>query len=180
MGLPDFFNQSEGTPIVWGEPGAVLMGRTVTNNMSLDALANGAGMNGVFVDLGADRAASYAVYILAETGTAPAAGAIVEVFFSESHTSSFFPGKATGTNAAYSSTPSVATNKMQLGNPFILVATADANTELIQDPYIFYPKGRYIAPVYINGLGQALRDEATASNNTSGIILIPIIDKVVE
>lgn len=181
MALPDYVKQAQGTPIVWGEAGAVLMGLTVTKNMSLDALANGSGRNGVYADLGADFEQAYAVYILAETGTAPTAGTYIEVFFAQSHTSSAFPGKATGTDAAYSSTPSVATNKQQIGGaPFVLIATADTNTELIQFAGIFYPSARYIAPVYIDGLGQALRDEATASNNTSGIILVPIVTQQVE
>lgn len=176
MALPDFLKQSQGTPIVWGQAGAVLMGLTVTHNMSLDALANAAGRNGVVADLGADFEQAYAVYILAETGTAPTAGNVVEVYLSPSHSSSVFTGKATGTDAAYSATPSVATNKNQIGGmPFILNATADANTELIQYAGVYYPPCRYVAPVYINLLGQALRDEATASNNTSGIILVPIL-----
>jgi hypothetical protein len=175
MALPDFVKQSAGTPIVWGVNGASIMGVTVTKDMSLDALANAAGRNGVWADLGADWEQAYAVWVVAETGTAPTAGNVVEVYLASSHSSSVFPGKATGTDAAYSSTPSVATNKLQLGQPFILVATADANTELIQNCGIWYPAARYVAPVYINSLGQALRDEATASNNTSGIVLVPIL-----
>jgi hypothetical protein len=176
MTLPDFLKQSQGTPVVWGQAGAVLMGLTVTHNMSLDALANAAGRNGVFADLGADFEQAYAVYVLAETGTAPTAGNVIEVFLAPSHATSIFPGKATGADAAYSSTPSVATNKLQIGGmPFILVATADANTQLVQFAGIYYPPSRYVAPVYINLLGQALRDEATASDNTSGIILVPLL-----
>lgn len=181
MALPDYLKQAQGTPIVWGVPGAVLMGLNVTKDMSLDALANGSARNGVFADLGADFEQAYAVFILADTGTAPVAGTYVEVLFAQSHTSSSFPGKATGTDAAYSSTPSVATNKQQIGGtPFVLNATADANTELIQFAGIFYPAARYVGPVYFNGLGQALRDEATGSNNTSGVILVPILTQQVE
>jgi hypothetical protein len=175
MALPDFLKSSAGTPIVWGVPGSLVMGLAVTKDMSLDALANGAGRNGVWADLGADWEQAYAVWVVAETGTAPAAGNVVEVYFSLSPVSSVFPGKATGTDAAYSSTPSVATNKQQLGMPFVLVATADANTEQIQNCGIWYPPARYVAPVYINSLGQALRDEVTASNNTSGIVLVPVL-----
>jgi hypothetical protein len=51
---------------------------------------------------------------------------------------------------------------------------------LIQNAGLFIPKARYVAPLYINSLGQALRNEGTASNNTSGIILMPIVDKIVE
>ena len=181
MTLPDFLKLNQGTAIVWGVPSAVLMGLTVTKDMSIDALASGSGRNGVYADLGADFEQEYAVFILAETGTAPTAGNVVEVFFATSPVTSAFPGKATGTDAVYSSTPSVASNKLQIGGvPFILTATADTNTELIQYAGIFTPPCRYVAPVYINSLGQALRDEATASNNTSGIILVPRLYTQVE
>ncbi len=180
MALPDFLKQNQGTPIVWGESGATIMGLTVTNLMSTDALANGAGRNGVFADLGANFEQAYTVWVVAETGTAPTAGNVVEVYLAASPTSSVFPGKATGTDAAYSATPSVATNKLQLGQPFILNATADANTVLIQNAGVWYPPARYVAPVYINLLGQAIRDEATNSNNPSGIILMPLIQAQVD
>jgi hypothetical protein len=178
--LPDFIKQSQGTPIVWGETGATVMGLSVTHAMGVDALANGAGRNGVFADLGADFEQAYAVWVVVETGTAPTAGNVIEAYLASSHANSVWPGKATGTDAAYSATPSVATNKLQLGQPFILVATADANTVLIQNSGIWYPPARYVAPVFINGLGQAVRDEATASNNGSGIVLMPIITEIVE
>jgi hypothetical protein len=175
MALPDYLKRTSGTPIVWGETGGTLMGLAVTHALGIDALANAAGRNGVFADLGADWEEEYSVWILAETGTAPTAGNQVEVYFSESHTSSVFAGKATGTNAAYSSTPSVASNKLQLGLPFCLVATADANTQQIQNAGKYRPGARYVAPVFINSLGQAIRDQATASSNLSGIILMPVL-----
>lgn len=180
MPLPDFLKQSQGTPIVWGETGGTVMGLSVTHAMGVDALANGAGRNGVFADLSADFEQAYAVWVAVETGTAPTAGNSVEAYFASSHANNVWPGKATGTDAAYSATPSVATNKLQLGLPFILVATADANTVLIQNAGIWYPPARYVAPVFINLLGQAVRDEATAANNGSGIVLMPIITEIVE
>lgn len=181
MTLPDYIKLAQGTPIVWGEAGATIVGFAVTNNMSLDALANGAGRNGVLADLGASWDQEYEVWIVAETGTAPANGAVVEVYLAPSPTNSVFPGKATGTDAAYSATPSVAANKVQIGvQPLILVATADANAVLIQYAGTWRPPSRYVAPVYINSLGVALRDEATNSNNPSGIILVPKILQQVE
>lgn len=173
MPLPDYFRSSSGTPIVWGQAGAVLMGLTVTKNMSLNGLVNGSGWNGVYADLGANWEQEYSVWVMAETGTAPVAGNVIEVYFSCSHTTTAFPGKATGTDAAYSATPSVATNKLLLGLPVCLVTTADLNTELIQNAQKWFPTSRYVAPVLINSLGQALRAEGTAANNTSGIIMVP-------
>ena len=40
MPLPDYIEVTQGTAIIWGEAGAT--GPTVTNTLSLDALANGA------------------------------------------------------------------------------------------------------------------------------------------
>jgi hypothetical protein len=54
-----------------------------------------------------------------------------------------------------------------------LVATADADTVLIQAPVLWRPLGRYVAPIADNNLGQAIRDEGTATNNGSRLIIIP-------
>ena len=51
---------------------------------------------------------------------------------------------------------------------------------LIQAPVVWRPIGRYVAPIVDNNLGQAIRDEATATNNGSRVILIPLVDKVVD
>jgi hypothetical protein len=164
MALPDFLKSSAGTPIVWGVPGSLVMGLAVTKDMSLDALANGAGRNGVWADLGADWEQAYAVWVVAETGTAPAAGNVVEVYFSLSPVSSVFPGKATGTDAAYSATPSVATNKQQLRYAvsfwsLLLTRTlsrfriAESGTHPLDTSRL----------CMLTALGQALRDEVTAS-----------------
>lgn len=173
MTLPDFLKLAAGAAIVWGEPGATVMGLPVTNAMSVDGLANGAGRNGVFADLGANWSMAYCVWILAETGTAPANGALVEAFFALSHNGSIWPGKATGTDSVYSATPSVAANKMGLGMPFTLSAQADANTVLLQNGELWTPPARYVAPVYINSLGVGIRDQATNSANGSGIVMVP-------
>jgi hypothetical protein len=43
---------------------------------------------------------------------------------------------------------------------------------------IWIPKGRYVTPVVHNQLGQAFRDEATATNNDSRVMLTPVSVKV--
>jgi hypothetical protein len=182
MTLPDFLKLAAGAAIVWGEPGATVFGLAVTHAMSVDGLANGAGRNGVFADLGVNWDLAYSIWIAAETGSAPTAGALVEAFLAGSHSSSVWPGKATGTDAAYSATPSVAANKALLGadDLFTLQATAETNSVLTANVRIFQPKCRFIAPVYINSLGVAIRDEATNSANGSGIVMVPVIASQVE
>ena len=172
MALPDFFTIGQGTPVIWGEAGATGISLTVTKTLSLDALADGAGRMGASADLGANWYLEYLLWLIVETGTAPTAANIVELFMACSHDNTNWPGKVTGTDAAYPTT--VSANKKQLGAPAsILIATADANAILYQAPVIWRPAGRYVAPVVVNSLGQAFRDETTATNNDSRVVLVP-------
>ena len=174
MALPDYQEVTQGTAIVWGEAGA----SGVTATLSLDALANGAARMGASVDLGANFARRYAVIVRAETGTAPTAGNTVDVYLVTSHDNTNWPAKVTGSDASYTLGTSDA-NLRQAGPPLAsLIATADANTVLEQAAVIWEPAGRYVAPIYDNNLGQALRDETTATDNGSRIILIPLRDVI--
>lgn len=167
-----YIKATQGTPIVWGETGAT----GVTHKLSLDALANGAARQGDYADLTANFAKRYAVYVFAETGTAPSAGVTADVYLVCSHDGTTWPAKVTGSDGSYTLGTSDA-NLRQAGPPAAsLIATADANTVLGQDPVIWEPKGRYVAPIYDNNLGQGLRDETTATDNGSRIVLVPLPD----
>jgi hypothetical protein len=167
--MPTYFLRELGTSIVWGEASGV----GVTNAFSLDALADGAGRMGPFVDLGVSWADEHVLELRIETGTAPSAGKTTELYLAFSVDSSNWPGKVTGSDAAYPAT--VADNKKLLGVPAcVLCATADGTTILRQAPVLIRPRGRYVAPVLINVLGVAFRDEATNSNNDSRVILTPL------
>ena len=169
MALPDYFTREFGTAIVWGEAG----GSGVTNTLSLDALADAAGRMGASVDLGAVWYGLMLLELVVETGTAPAIDRYVECYLAWSRNNSDWPGKVTGSDAAYPST--VAQNKKQLGYPSaVLISTADSNTILRQNAVVVIARARYVAPVVINLLGQSFRDETTASNNDSRVILTPI------
>jgi hypothetical protein len=176
MALPDTFKVSQGAAIVWGEAGA----SGVTHTLSLDALADGAARQGASADLTSDWDRDYAVYLVAETGTAPTAGNVVDLYLVSSHNGTDWPAKVTGSDAAYTLGTSDA-NLRQAGAPVVsLFATNDANTVLRQAPVVWRPAGRYVAPIVDNNLGQAIRDETTATNNDSRVILIPLIDKVID
>ena len=177
MALPDFFTIGQGTPVIWGEAGATGISLTVTKTLSLDALADGSGRMGASADLGATFYKWFLLWLIVETGTAPTAANIVELFMACSHDNTNWPGKVTGSDAAYPTT--VAANKKQLGAPAsILIATNDANTVLYQQPVLWRPAARYVAPVVVNSLGQAFRDESTATNNDSRVVLVPLQDQV--
>ena len=174
MALPDQINVKQGTPIIWGEAGAP----GVTHTLSTDALANGAARMGAAADLGATFARRYAVYIFGETGTAPTAGNTLDVYLVTSWDNSTWPAKVTGSDGAYTLGTSDA-NLRQAGPAVTsLIATADANTVLGQDPVIWEPKGRYVVPILDNNLGQAIRDETTATDNGTRIVIVPLPDVI--
>lgn len=169
MALPDYVEATQGTAIIWGEAGA----SGVTATLSLDALANGAARMGAAVDLGANFSEEYLVYLLIETGTAPTAGNTVDLYLISSYDNSTWPAKVTGSDGSYTLGTSDA-NLRQAGPPVVsLIATNDANTVLVQAPVIWRPRGRYVVPIVDNNLGQAVRDETTATDNDSRVILVP-------
>lgn len=184
MALPDYSGLVQGTPIIWGESGA----SGVTHTMSLDALANGTAQQGASADLALSLSGGAVlllpqfcyVYLSVETGTAPTAGLTVELYLVSSYNNTLWPAKATGSNGSYTLGTSDA-NLRQAGNPVVsLSATNDGNTVLTQAPSIWVPRGRYVAPIVDNNLGQAFRDEATASNNDSRVIVVPVYPAIVD
>lgn len=169
MALPDYVEATQGTAIIWGEAGA----SGVTATLSLDALANGAARMGAAVDLGANFSEEYLVYLIIETGTAPTAGTTVDLYLVSSYDNTTWPAKVTGSDGAYTLGTSDA-NLRQAGAPVVsLIATNDSNTVLVQAPVIWRPRGRYVVPIVDNNLGQAIRDETTATDNDSRVILVP-------
>lgn len=160
---------SRGTPIVWGQTGAL----SVTHVLSINGLADGSARMGQYADLGAEHAEEFEVYLMIKTGTAPTAGNTVDLYLVCTNDLSNWPGKVTGSDASYTLGTSDA-NLRQCGMPAsCLVATNDANTTLIQSPTLWVPKGRYVTPILDNNLGQAIVSEGTASNNPTKVILIP-------
>ena len=176
MALPDYIEVTQGTAIIWGESGA----SGVTAVCSLDALANGAARQGASVDLGANFADEYLVYFSVETGTAPAAGTTAEAYLVSSYDNTLWPAKVTGSNGSYTLGTSDA-NLRQVGSPVVsLVATNDGNTILTQVPSVWYPRGRYVSPIADNNLGQAVRNETTATDNGSRLIVVPMYPAIVD
>ena len=177
MALPDTFFVEQGTPIVWGEAGA----SGVTATLSLDALPDGEARMGASVDLGAKFARRYAVYFIVETGTAPTAGRTAELYLASSYNNTTWPAGVTGSAGTWPSDGDEDQWSTQLGNPVsVLGATNDGNTIQTQQPTIWEPAGRYVVPVVDNNLGQAFRDETTATDNGSRIILVPLTEGIQE
>ena len=170
MALPDYFKIEAGTPVIWGEAG----GSGVTHTLSLDALADGTARMGAVADLGAAWDEEYSVMLVVETGTAPTAGNRVDLYLPCTHSTSYYPGGVTGSDGAWPADSNEDEWALQLGAPVVsLMATNDGNTTQVQAPVIWRPAGRYVVAVVDNNLGQAFRDQATASNNASRVILTP-------
>jgi hypothetical protein len=85
-----------------------------------------------------------------------------------------YPGGTTGSDGAWPSDGNEDEWAKQLGAPVIsLAASNDANTIQVSNAVIWRPAGRYVVPVVDNNWDQAVRDEATATNNDSRVIMVP-------
>ena len=170
MALPDYFKRELGTAVIWGEAGA----SGVTHTLTFEALASGAARMGAVADLGTPAEDEYLVMLIIETGTAPTAGGTVDLYLGCSDSTARYPGGLTGSDAAWPGDGDEDQWAKQLGPPVVqLVATNDGNTVQIQNAVIWRPSGRYVIPVVDNNMDQAVRDEATATDNDSRVILVP-------
>lgn len=177
MALPDYLAASHGTAVIWGEAGA----SGVTATLSLDALASGSARMGAAVDLGATWDQDYYVQLVIESGTAPTAGGTVDLYLASSYDNSTWPAGVSGSDGAWPADGNEDEWAKQLGLPVCqLVATNDGNTVQKQQPVLWRPVGRYVVPVVDNNMDQAIRDEATATNNDSRVILVPVRSSVVD
>ncbi len=174
MALPDYFKLSQGTAVIWGEAGATGSLGSVTNTLSLDALASGSARMGAEVDLGAEWNQEYLLIVAIESGTAPTAGGLMDCYLAWSMDGTNYPAGVTGSDGAWPADSNEDEWAKQLGLGYSLPATNDANTLQISNIWKVQAKGRYVTPVIDNNWDQAIRDEATATDNGSRVILIPL------
>ena len=169
-----------GTAIAFGEATGTIGGVAVTNTLSLDALASGSARMSAEVDLGADMPLYVDIIPFAETGTAPTAGLTADVYPVFSHDGTNYAAGVTGSDAAWPADGNEDEWAAQLGQSCPYVATNDGNTVGQQECYRVPCLGRYMVIVYDNNLGQALRDEATAANNGSGVVAYPVFEYAID
>lgn len=170
MALPDYFKIEPGTAVIWGEAGA----SGVTLTLTFEALAAGSARMGAVADLGAQFESEYLVMLIIESGTAPTAGGLMDLYMVSTDATTRYPGGTTGSDSAWPSDGDEDQWAKQLGAPVIsLAATNDANTIQVSNAVIWRPAGRYVVPVVDNNWDQAVRDEATATNNDSRVIMVP-------
>lgn len=161
-----------GTPIVWKAASG-------TYAITLASIANAAARQGAKGDLGATRAQRWAVRLQLNMDSAPANGAVVELWWSSSSSGTAGTdntGGASGTDAAYSGTAggAVAATKYQLQLIGVMPLTADADSIVQIKEFIFTPTQRYGMPVLVNLSGQALEGD----DDSHSITFTPLIDQV--
>lgn len=173
--------KSGATPVVWADTtdyAGDLGSRTA--QIDLTSIAAGGARQGAKVDLGATRAAVYAVTMAIEMAVAPTSGAIASLWWAASPSATAGtanPGGCTGADAAYTGTAgdSLADSILQLTLVGNLVMTSDATTVVQFQTFMFSPEHRYGMPVVFN-------EEATqafvADAVEMAVAFTPIIDEV--
>ncbi len=156
----------QGADIVWKASGGDYA-------ITLASISNGAGRCGAKADLGAAFAARYAMTVEINLDVAPTAGNTIEVYWAPSHNNTTFPGGATGTDAAYKAGEEDEWKK-QLLSIGCVVVTADADTIVQTQTFVFSPPARYGCPVVINKTGVAFEGD----NNSHQLTLTPLVDEV--
>lgn len=170
MALPDYITNEQGTAVVWGEAGA----SGVTKTLTFEALAAGSGRMGASADLGANPEEEYILEGRIESGTAPTAGLAVDVYLAWSTDNSNWPGGVSGSDGAWPADGNEDEWAKQLGPPALsVISTNDGNTVEKQNAVVIRPKARYVTVVVDNNWDQAVRDETTATDNDSRIVLTP-------
>jgi len=131
------------------------------------------------VDLGVRRAPAYNVHASFEFGTAPTAGAAIELYWSPSTSGTAGTGNmgdGSGADGAYTSiaggTDDAGVKRMQ----FIGQMSCEAVASLVHKGYIgtFSPAGRYGQLLVKNECGQTL----SATKTSHGVLFEPVIDEV--
>ena len=169
-----------GTPIVWADTadfGDLPIARTV--QIDLTSLASTEARQGVKVDLGALRAARYAVTLRVEGDVAFTSGDVVSLHWAPSpHATAGTanPGGVSGTDDDYTGTAgdSLADSIGQLDQVGVLPCTSDAAPVVQQKTWLFFPTERYGSPVVWNETTQAFEGDAVEMS----IIFMPLIDEI--
>lgn len=152
--------QKQGTSVVWTSAAGDYV-------LTLTSLADGAGRMGAKHDFGATHAPRVRIALKIDANVAPAAGEVMEVFWSSSHDDSVFDGECTGSDAAYSDED----DAKRLHFVGVLVASNDTDPQYAS--WVFFLPARYGLPVVFNQLGQAL----TATGTDQVLTVTPLIDE---
>lgn len=177
----------EGTPIVWADDadyaGGSQVGGTRTHDLDLTDLLFTAARQGVKADLGANRAARYAITLSIEmkTGEAPEAGETIDLYWGPSGSvtaGTANQGGLLGTDAPYTGTDgdSLANSLKQLIPIGSLRLTVDVVSVPQRQTWVFSPPTRYGQPVVVNSCDAEDLNDVDAQEMY--VRMVPLIDEV--
>lgn len=149
-----------------------------TDQINLTSVASTEARESDKIDLGATRAAVYAVTAAIEFDVAPTSGNIVSIWWAPSPASAAGdanPGGISGSDADYTGTTgdSLADSVIQLTLIGNLVCTSDLATVVEFQTFMYSPEHRYGSVVVYNEADQAFEGDAIEM----GVSLTPIIDE---
>ena len=152
----------QGSAISWMQSGG-------TEPISLNGLTDTSARQGDKADLGATRAADFAMVVVMDVNVAPTAGEPIQIYWAASPSATGDNPAGTGdSDAAFSTPGEYAFQLMHIGTIYCANTTDDQ-----RQVFRFSPPLRYGMPVVWNNSGQTL-----ASAGNSEIIIYPITDEV--
>lgn len=177
----------EDTPIVWADEtdyaGGSQIGGTRTHDLDLTNLLFTAARQGVKADLGATRAARYAITLSVEfkTAEAPESGETVDLYWGPSGATAAGTanqGGLAGTDAAYTGTAgdSLADSLKQLIYIGSIILTVDVVSVVQRQTFVFSPPTRYGQPVIVNNTDAEDFNDVDAEEMY--VRMVPLIDEV--
>jgi len=178
--------QKEGTQILFNtsatyNPGTALndieAGTPTDVDWNMDGLTTNQARESDKVDLGANRAAGYAVTVAMEWATAPVAGETFDIYWASSPVltaGTGNPGYVAGTDADYTGTPgTLAEGLAQLIYVGSLICSVDAVTQVQVVNGYFRPPHRHGMLV-----GHNNTSDTTGDTVESAVAFDPIIDEI--
>ena len=167
------FNAAAGTSLEQGTPTNV--------DLATASVSDAAGVNSDKVDLGATRAAQYAVDAALEFAATPAAGEVVELYWSASPDATAAngnPGKPDGVDGAYTGdgagTLAESVKQMQLIGVFVCTDLPTATGVQVGHVGVFSPAHRYGQLVLVNNSGAAMHSDDVENH----VVMTPIVDEI--
>jgi hypothetical protein len=179
--MPTEILQKSGTPVVWADTTDYVDNDGLgarTHQLDLTSIASLAARQGAKADLGAVRAAAYAVTMRVEFDVAPDSGKVVSLWWAPSPSATAAvgnPGGTSGADEAYTGTtgdslPDSILQCKLIGN---LVCTSDVAPVPQSQTFIYSPEHRYGFPVVYNEANQAFEGDAIEM----AVSFTPIIDE---
>ncbi len=157
------------------------LGDAITDEMGMTAIADGAGVHSIKIDLGATRAKRYSVDAAFDfTGETPTQGETVDLYWAPTGVATQGSGNVGGTDGTDAAAPSSGLGSLTLAD-FIAMCQWIGSLVIhdgasVQNGHvgIFSPAQRYGQMVVVNSSGDAFEADEVESH----IVMTPIVDEI--